>query len=56
MINKLIFLYHGTIGGKASISPLNAWLLIIGAVVLFILIIWFFRKAGMSTGKKGKKK
>ena len=49
---NFVIAYHGTAGGEASISPLNVIFLSIGGIIIFILIIWFFRKASADIGKK----
>lgn len=48
----LIRAYHGSLGGGASASPLTVILIIVGTLVIFILIIWFFRKASAGIEKK----
>ena len=49
---NFIIAYHGTVGGESSISPGGAILIVMGAIIFFILIIWFFRKASIEIGKK----
>ena len=49
---SLVIAYHGSAGSGDPISLSKAVIIIIGTLAAFILIIWFFRKASMSTGKK----
>jgi len=51
---NFVMAYHGNKISGASASPLTAVLIIIGTIVLFIFIIWFFRKASKEIGKKKK--
>ena len=50
-----VMAYHG--GSKisgATTAPLRAVVKLIGVIVIFILIIWSFRKASMNMEKKSK--
>ena len=52
---SFVMAYHG--GSKisgATITPLRAILILIVGLIIFGLIIWFFRKASMNMEKKRK--
>lgn len=52
---SFVIAYHGGGGiGGAAITPLRAVIILIGVIVIFISIIWFFRKASINVGKKRK--
>ena len=49
---NFIIAYHGSSVRGASVSPTKAIFMIIGGIIIFVLIIWFFRKASMNMKKK----
>ena len=52
---SFVIAYHGgTKISGATTTPLRAVVILIGVIVIFILIIWFFRKASMNMEKKRK--
>ena len=51
---NFVLAYHGSLGGGTSISPIKAVVILVGAIIIFSLIIWFFRKMSVNQKKRNK--